>query len=932
MLDLRKLNKEQKRAVVHKKGPLLIIAGPGTGKTSVITSRIAYLIEKEKVDPENILALTFTDKAAGEMEERTGNMISPNFSDLWISTFHSFCDRILRENGLNIGISTDFKIVEGVGINLLIKRNIDKFRLDYYRPLGSPNKFVGSLIDYFSRLKDQAITPEEYLEFIKNTNKDDRKRTRELARAYAVYQKILLESNYLDFGDLINYTFKLFQKRPLVLEKYRQKFKYILIDEFQDTNYSQYELIKLLSLPTGNITVCADGNQAIYRWRGASFENISRFQKDYFKVKKVVLTKNYRSLQNILDLSHKFIGYSDRNDLIKKLIAHRKGKGVVDHLHFKTAENELNGVIEKIIEISKKEKDNFNEFAILTRSNNEANLMALACQRAGLPHHFISLKGLYQKPIILDIIAYFNLLDNYHESSAVYRVLNFSLWEISPEEISEITRYSHRKFESIYNVLKSISLVSGISSRSKEKIDKIIDLIKRHTILAGRKNVSEVFISFLQDSGYLKYLSEKGTKEDIDHINQFYSRIKRFEESSIDPKLSGFMEELNLELDSGESGKLEVDLENRENAVSIMTIHTAKGLEFKYVFIINMVDRKFPTNEKRNLIEIPDGLKKDGFSEDGVHLEEERKLFYVAMTRAKNKLFFTSAKDYGGLKRKKLSRFLIELGHDSDNNLEAKERMSQKKPFNKGGKEKISIPDYFSFTQLEAFSRCPLQYKFAHIFKIPLHQKSTFVFGKTIHNTLYYFVKYSLQGRTSLKKFQEIYDENWINEWYENKKQRDKYYRLGKRIINDFYSSFKSSSPRIAFIKKSPALEKSFTLNIGGETIKGKIDRIDEIEGGFEIIDYKTGKAKKKLKKEEKKQLLIYQIAAEDFFKLNPIKLTYYYLDEGRIISFIGNEKEKQETKKDIVDRIKEIKKGDFKPKPGWHCQYCDFRKICGKG
>ncbi|HQK63782.1 MAG TPA: UvrD-helicase domain-containing protein, partial [Candidatus Staskawiczbacteria bacterium] len=286
------LNKEQQEAVLHQTGPLLIVAGAGTGKTTVITQRITNLIEKGLAKPEEILAVTFTEKAATEMEERVDRALDFGYVDLWISTFHAFCEKVLRDNALDIGLSPDFKILDGTAGWLLARQNLDKFDLNYYKSLGNPTKFIQAMISHFSHCKDQEIYPENYLEYADRLKtRDDEpedqeiERIKEVANAYHVYQQIMLDNNCLDFGDLINYCLKLFKKRPNILKKYQQRFKYILVDEFQDTNWSQYELIKLLAQPISNLTVCADDDQAIYRWRGASFSNIMLFKNDFPKAK-----------------------------------------------------------------------------------------------------------------------------------------------------------------------------------------------------------------------------------------------------------------------------------------------------------------------------------------------------------------------------------------------------------------------------------------------------------------------------------------------------------------------------------------------------------------------------------------------------------------------------------------------------------------------
>jgi len=1374
-LDLLKLNKEQKEAVVHGKGPLLIVAGAGTGKTTVITQRIVYLIEKGEAKPEEILAVTFTEKAAAEMEERVDILLPYGYVDLWISTFHSFCERILRDYALDIGLPADFKILDNAAGWLLVYRNLDKFDLDYYKPLGNPTKFIQALISHFSHCKDQAIYPEDYLEYSERLKtRDDMpedsetERIKEVANAYRVYQRLLLENSFLDFGDLINYCLKLFQKRPLILKKYREQFKYILVDEFQDTNWAQYELIKILAKPKNNLTVCADDDQclpgdskvdvfengkiqrkeikdikigdkaltavgkghigvanvdnifvnnkkaqiltvktengysvnvtdnhkmfccvprtarqgyhyvylmfrknlgwrigvtddlvlrlrlersadkilairafnsdtearyyetlwslkygiptncfknrkrivikdswvvklykeidvenniqrlaqdlnidldsphycldavnrgrsvriiinlqmcyrnyrskahvrsgktlllnglirhklyletsdkqtikkletagyilhkakkgmklsiegdnvkdleekarviekitggfveykfnaaskyskpssaarnymslimpaknlvlghylpvkkgteiiydkiisikevdkkikvydleidrthnfiangvvvhnSIYRWRGASFTNIVNFKKDFPKAKQISLVKNYRSRQNILDLAYKFIKANnpDRleyvNKISKKLVsmvgkpasakASARQGGIIEHISAKSSEEEVNKTMRKILEILKEDKDaDYNDFAILVRANDSANLFIKALERTGLPYQFLASKGLYSKPAVLDVISYFKLLDNYHESPAVYRILNLAVFEIPPQDIMKLTQYSYKRTKSLYEAMEELPLIPGISPPTQEKIVSVLNLIKNHTILAQKKSVSEILVAFLQESGYIKYLIKKEDKGQLDLLNQFYKRVKNFENTTQEPTLNNFMREINFEIESGEEGKLEFDPEQGPDMIRVMTIHGAKGLEFKYVFLVNMVDKRFPTIERKELIELPEDLIKDIKPTGDVHLQEERRICYVAITRAKKDIYFTSAEDYGGIRKKKLSRFMIEMGYQNEiqkskiknQNELLSEKLLVAKPKSKS--EQSYLPEHFSFSQLAAFDKCPLQYKFAFILKVPTRGKAVFSFGKTMHNTFYNFLKYANERQEKEQKnlfgFEEknagkpsyakatdgqkpsfvppksgtseglvnfdylvkIYEKNWIDEWYENKKQKEEYYKLGRKIIKDFYKEFSKNPPKVLKINNTFALEMPFNLKIGGHTLYGVIDRIDEKEGEVAIIDYKTGGSKDKLNLDDKEQLLIYQIAAEEIFKLKPKKLIYHYLNDGKKASFLGSEKEKKQLKEKIIQEIEEMKKSDFKPCPGWQCAFCDFKDIC---
>jgi len=966
---LKDLNEEQVAAVTHKEGPLLIVAGAGTGKTTVITRRLAYLIDRNLAKPNEILAVTFTDKAAQEMEERIDKLLPYGYLDLWISTFHSFCQRILREHGLDIGIPTNFKVLDQTTAWLLVRKNLDKFNLKYYQPLGNPTKFIHALIEHFARCKDQGIYPEDYLNYysklsrqtnISEEDKSELERIKEVAQAYQMYQKILLDNNSLDFGDLINYCLKLFKTRPKILQQYRDQFKYILVDEFQDTNWAQYELVKLLAHPRRNITVTGDDDQAIYRWRGASFNNVIRFKEDFPEAKEVILVKNYRSCQNILDLAYKFIQLNNPNRLeyqlnqdkelleeaekkginlrtfkkiSKRLLAQTNEAGLIEYLHFTSLEEEVRGVVDKIEQLLEEGKaQSLSDFAILVRSNDAAKPFENELERRNLPYQFLASKGLYSQPVILDVISYFKLLDNYHESPAVFRILSSPFVNLPSEDIVKIVDFAKRKTLSLYEALKYHLDIQGLQETTRKKIDSLLKMVEEHTKLAQTQNTSTVFLRFLNDSGYLKYLVNNNKTKEINFLNQFYKKIKQFEETQLELGVSAFLEVLNMEIESGEAGSLEFDIEAGPDMVKIMTIHSAKGLEFPFVFLVNLVDKRFPTIERRDPIEIPKDLIRDIVPSGDVHLQEERRLFYVGMTRAKKGLFFTSADDYGGLRPKKPSRFLYELGIVEDQKpIEQKALFEIPKFHIPSKKIKFPLPPYFSYTQLAAFEKCPLQYKFAFILKIPRAGSATLSFGKTMHNTLFKFVRQSLiNNKLSLKDLLKIYDEEWIDEWYETKAQKERYYQLGKDSLKIFLAKFQAKKPKIKIIENTPALELNFNFKLKDYTIKGQIDRIDELKGKeVEIIDYKTGKAKEKLSKEDREQLLIYQIAAEKVLNLVPRKLTYYYLDEGKEVSFEPSLQEKEDFQERLLQSIEKIKKSNFEPTPGYYCKFCDFKHIC---
>lgn len=970
---LEGLNDEQQAAVLHGEGPLMIIAGAGTGKTTVITRRIAWLIDQGKAKPENILALTFTDKAANEMEERVDRLLPIGYVDMTISTFHGFCEHVLRDFALDIGLPRDFTLYNEIDSWLLMRRNLGKFNLEYYKPRGNPTKFLKTLLSHFSRAKDEGINPARYREHVERMILDacggsadafdsleDEKRLefvkwREVGEAYAVYQQLLLDDGAMDFGDLLSYVVELLQQRPNVLAKLREKYTYIVVDEFQDTNTVQYELVKLLASPRNNVTVVGDDDQAIYKFRGAALANILRFRVDFPDATKVVLVRNYRSGAAILDAAYKLIINNNPHrleateGLSKKLVSHAEDLGFVHHVHCATLDEEIESTVTTILNLHDEKGSEWSDIAILVRGNDSADPFIEALDRAAIPFRFMAMSGLYTKPLILDCLSYLRVVDLPFNSPAMYRVISHPRLGISESDLSELMMFSKRKGLALCDAMRSASMAFGVSLEGKQRLLEILDMLAHLRERAKRLPVTELFVEVLKKTGLLadcQAYSEIEQQEIFRQLDRFLSRLKRFVQANDDKTLARFVEEFDAEREAGEDGGLGQDPEEGPDVVSIMTVHGSKGLEFKHVFIVNLVEQRFPSQARGGGIDFPPGLVETNEALDD-HVAEERRLFYVAITRAKEGLYLMSADDYGGVRKKKISRFLTELGFEatatsaaSPNAKSLLDAVENEKPKNERNIN-TDLPDRISFSQIAAFSSCPLQYKYAHIIKVPSFGRHTLSFGKTMHNALQRFMEAILANQAvvqsslfgdgappelpSQNDLMRMYDDAWIDEWYPDDEKREEYREKGRESLCEFYRR-SAANPPTPF-----GLEKGFTLKVGDVLVKGRIDRIDRVEGGYEIIDYKTGSPKEKLAWDDRRQLILYALAAEQCFdpSLTIKRLTYYYLESNTAVSFEPTEKEKEKLTQEILDTMEKIRTSSFAATPGPQCRYCDFKDIC---
>ncbi len=633
------LNEQQREAVFHTEGPLLILAGAGSGKTRVLTHRIAYLIEEQQVNPWNILAITFTNKAAGEMRERVDKLVGYGSESIWVSTFHSMCVRILRRHIDLLGYDTNFTIYDSDDQKTLMREVCKLLQVDtkLFRER--------ALLSEISKAKDELVTPQEY----RMRAEGDYSR-KKIAEVYEEYEKQLRSNNALDFDDLLFKTVQLFQTQKDVLEYYQERFRYIMVDEYQDTNTVQFELIHLLAFKYRNLCVVGDDDQSIYKFRGANIKNILDFEHVFDDTKVIKLEQNYRSTGNILNAANAVIQNNQgRKD--KTLWTENEDGNMIQLRQFDSAYEEAEYVVGDIRRHVNKELCSYKDNAVLYRTNAQSRMFEERFVRDSIPYKVIGGVNFYARREIKDLLAYLKTIDNGRDDLAVRRIVNVPKRGIGLTSINRVQEYASAKECSFYDALRAVDLISNIG-RGQAKLESFVAMIEHFKNDTEDMSVSELMEEVIKETGYIDALiheceSEEATSR-IENIDELRNKIVAYEESCAAqneaPTLSGFLEDVALVADID-------SLDESTDYVVLMTLHSAKGLEFPHVYLAGMEDGLFPSYMTIT-------------ADDPAELEEERRLCYVGITRAEKDLTLTCARKrmvHGETQYKKMSRFLKEI-------------------------------------------------------------------------------------------------------------------------------------------------------------------------------------------------------------------------------------------------------------------------------
>jgi len=961
MSDIQ-LTFQQKEAVEHGEGPLLIVAGAGTGKTLVITHRIAHLIDSKMAKPEEILAVTFTEKAAAEMAERVDVLVPYGFANVPISTFHAFGDRILREFGLELGLNPDFQVLSQPEQVIFFRDHLFDFPLKHYRPLSDPTQFIRAMLMVISRAKDEDVSPGEYLEYVEKLrkrvkdNSDDKavleevEKQEEIAGTYAKYQELMVQEGKVDFGDQVSLVLRLFRERPTILRQVQERYRFILVDEFQDTNYAQFQLVQFLGGEKANITVVGDDDQSIYKFRGAAISNILNFVDVHPNAKQVVLTENFRSTQVILDTAYRLITHNNpdrleiKNQIDKRLVAQEKEGPPVEHIHCDTLTTESDRVAQTVRGLVESKKVTYSDIAILVRVNNNADPFLQALNMKEIPWRFTGNRGLYSRPEIKLLISFLRAITDFEDSLSLYQLASSEIYEFSMEDLHRCVNLAHRQKRSIYTVLKKLDEIEelkGISAESRATIQKILEDLHKYLEMSRDNATGVVLYQFITASGYLKRLTQGWNSEDgvkVQNIAKFFDVIWSFSQVAQEDRVLHFVRYLELLIEAGDDpGTVEADPD--ADAVNVMTVHKAKGLEWPVVFLVSLLHNRFPHTRRKDPIELPDELVKEMLPSGDFHLQEERRLFYVGMTRTKDRLYLTSAQDYGGVRQRKVSPFVLEAldrPHVDEVQIKAKaeERIRRFAPPPEGVVESMAPISgdrilNLSHFQVDDYLTCPLKYKYVHILRVPILPHHTVIYGKALHAAVERYHRQKINGQAvRLEDLIRAYEGAWKNVGFLSREHEERRFEAGREALRLFIEREDASGivPKL--------IEEKFSFVLGNNRVAGRWDRVDERNGEIVIVDFKSSEVFQQeaavRRAKESLQLAIYSMAYVKVFDRLPDGIELHFLESGLVGKASVTEKMLKKTEEKIHKAAEGIRRRDYTATPGYQaCKYCAYADIC---
>ncbi|HEV8129572.1 MAG TPA: ATP-dependent DNA helicase [Candidatus Eisenbacteria bacterium] len=956
--DPLELDDEQRAAVEHGDGPLMIVAGAGTGKTTVIARRIAHLIKSKRARPSQILALAYNEKAAAEMQERVDLLVPYGYADVTICTFHAFGNDVLAAHGVEIGISPGFNVLDKTAQCLFIAERLGELPLDRYVPLSDPTQYLRNIADYVTRAKDEPLWPDDLRRIAEEYTRSDDEAVRdqgrgdlELAEVYEAYNKMLWGAGFIDFGDQLALTYRLFEASPAALRHFQERYRYVLVDEFQDTNHVQFKIVRKLVERHRNLVVVGDDDQSIYAFRGAHLRNILEFRDHYPDAKEIVLRRNYRSTRQILDVSRRLIRFNQqrlekRSGIVKELITEKEGQEPRCR-EFATEAEEASAVADEIargLAAGRERRD----YAILVRQNRFAEPFLRALEQAGIEYWFSGSRGLFQRPEVKQLIA---LLQSLHQGTRpehLYLLASegYDVPEADLSKLVHLMKDHPGSFRMLLDLAVNGVVDARISEEGRERIGAMLeDLLELERYSRG-KRTGEVLYHHLERRGILRALASSRSYQDegrARNLVKFFQIIRSFEKVALSDRVPLFLRHLEAIQEHGEDPSV-ADMDVSSNVVQVMTIHKAKGLEFPVVFVVQAAMRRFPSGYRPRAFELPADDAASAFVDPGErHKEEERRLCYVAMTRAKDELIATCARNYGTSQEFLRSQFLSEafdLGKPlpAQTRRRAVELLEEHKE-----RETISaadalgldpkIPLALSFRRLDDYDSCPLRYRLMHVVGVDtiLPPDPRINFGQAMHTAVAFALARRMAGAPpTVDEMIEIFRSGWQSAGYLSPDIEKERFAQGAEALRAFHAREIAAGP------VPSAVESPFRVGMGNVVLTGRMDRVDEGGDGKKttLVDYKTaetdGDDKSKQREKNEQQLMVYALAYRELNGRLPDQVEVRYILSGAIerVPVSGSMLQKARTKIDLVAAA--IRSGDFSAKPNtFACRKCRCRPIC---
>ncbi len=968
---LADLTPRQRKAVTHGDGPLLIVAGAGTGKTTVITRRIAWLIAEKRAKPGEILALTFTDRAALEMTERVDQLVPYGYTDTVISTFHAWGDRLLREHALEAGLSDRSTVLSKAEQVIFLREHLFELPLDRYRPLGDPTRFLHALATLISRARDEDVTPADYGAFAAALSDaaaaapedaalgESAGQQAELAACYAAYQALMRGNDRIDFGDQVGLALDLLREHPTILEAERERYRYILVDEFQDTNHVQFEMVKLLAgSPSANLTVVGDDDQSIYRFRGAALSNILGFRDAYPSAASVVLTDNFRSRQPILDAAYRLIRHNDpdrleaREGLDKRLVARAHGRRgpaaemPIELLAFDTGSDEADAIADRIA-ASLGGGRRAGDHAVLVRTNRDADPILRSLNMARVPWRFAGTAGLYRQPEVRLLVSFLRAVNDPEDSVSCYDLATSELFGLDPRDVTLALNAAARRRTSLESALRTASNQpddAHFGRRPLEVVARLLASLDQHRAMSVERTTGELLYHFISSSGWLGRLAAEARQsgdERLANVARFFEIVRRQSSLLRDDRLPFLVAQLDTLIEAGDDPSTADVAADDGDAVHVLTYHRAKGLEFPIVIMVGLVDDRFPTRSRGDLLPLPPELVREPPPGGDHHLAEERRLFYVGMTRAREELVLTWARDYGGRTARRMSQFVLEaLDLPPATPVEAlrpsvAERLARheqpaRRPAVAPPPSLADRPLNLSYGQVNDYLECPAKYRFGHVIRIPTPVTHQLVYGRALHAAVQAFHRRQMAKRPmSLDELHAELDAAWESAGFLTRQHEEARRSAARDALERFWSA-QQADPAIP-----TAVELEFVVPLGRDRVRGRYDRVDtDRDGRVTITDYKSSDVRDPAtagrRSRESLQLAIYGLAWEAQHGRAPEALSLHFLESGIEGRSPATPKRLARAAEQVASAAEGIRAGHFEAQPSpTRCGYCPFREIC---